>query len=406
MRSRAAAKERKLFSLAAVCLAASLLLVPLAEASRDLPISLSPALEPPIAIPEPTTAETSFELLTAGDRFLFAALSSLDEDEVAHLLERRRFRPVSATVSRDLASGVSTRLAQSISLGSGDLGWKSHQGDYFLEPDPLGPVDSPNLYQAFGFDGLNVVDPWGMLIAEEAQLDPGFRFYYHKGKKYQVSKTGLVFHVGLFGSTKAVLNDSDLTAAVYDQANRLRASMAAQGEGSETVVTAEDPQKDSRTEFCQEIWNTGPGIPSSFADTRETVETWAYCSGADPEAPFGRGPSGEPIVGGFAGFGMIGGPASSSKTKGVSWSSTRRRYWKETGPEGRVPRREVLVKKRKTGTIERRTESKELHHKEGRTGGDPHRKENLLEAWPTEHELIDAFRHTGYEVPKLSDFGA
>jgi RHS repeat-associated protein len=31
----------------------------------------------------------------------------------------------------------------------------------FLEPDPLGPVDSPNLYQAFGFDGLNVRDPWG-----------------------------------------------------------------------------------------------------------------------------------------------------------------------------------------------------------------------------------------------------
>jgi len=35
------------------------------------------------------------------------------------------------------------------------------QGDLFLEPDPLGPVDSPNLYQAFGFDGLNVRDPFG-----------------------------------------------------------------------------------------------------------------------------------------------------------------------------------------------------------------------------------------------------
>ncbi len=164
MRSRAAAKGRKLFSLAAACLAASLLLVPSAEASRDLPASLSPALEPPIAIPEPTTAETSFELLTAGDRFLFAALSSLDEDEVADLLERRRFRPLSAAVSRDLASGVSTRLAGSISLGSSDLGWKLHQGDYFLEPDPLGPVDSPNLYQAFGFDGLNLTDPFGLVL--------------------------------------------------------------------------------------------------------------------------------------------------------------------------------------------------------------------------------------------------
>jgi len=34
----------------------------------------------------------------------------------------------------------------------------------FLEPDPLGPVDSPNLYQAFGFDGLNVTDPYGLSL--------------------------------------------------------------------------------------------------------------------------------------------------------------------------------------------------------------------------------------------------
>jgi RHS repeat-associated protein len=32
----------------------------------------------------------------------------------------------------------------------------------FLEPDPLGPVDSPNLYAAFGFDALSVTDPWGL----------------------------------------------------------------------------------------------------------------------------------------------------------------------------------------------------------------------------------------------------
>jgi RHS repeat-associated protein len=31
----------------------------------------------------------------------------------------------------------------------------------FLEPDPLGPVDSPNLYQAFAFDALSVTDPFG-----------------------------------------------------------------------------------------------------------------------------------------------------------------------------------------------------------------------------------------------------
>jgi RHS repeat-associated protein len=40
----------------------------------------------------------------------------------------------------------------------------------FLEPDPLGPVDSPNLYQGFGFDGLNLVDPMG--LATDYNLSP------------------------------------------------------------------------------------------------------------------------------------------------------------------------------------------------------------------------------------------
>ncbi len=51
----------------------------------------------------------------------------------------------------------------------GSLGLYDHRARFyepgtqlFLEPDPLGPVDSPNLYQAFGFDGLNVVDPYGL----------------------------------------------------------------------------------------------------------------------------------------------------------------------------------------------------------------------------------------------------
>jgi len=50
----------------------------------------------------------------------------------------------------------------------GSLGLYDHRARFyepgtqlFLEPDPLGPVDSPNLYQAFGFDGMNVVDPFG-----------------------------------------------------------------------------------------------------------------------------------------------------------------------------------------------------------------------------------------------------
>jgi len=49
------------------------------------------------------------------------------------------------------------------------LGLYDHRARYyepatlsFLQPDPLGPVDSPNLYQAFGFDALNNTDPFGL----------------------------------------------------------------------------------------------------------------------------------------------------------------------------------------------------------------------------------------------------
>lgn len=42
---------------------------------------------------------------------------------------------------------------------------------HFIQPDPLGPVDSPNLYQAFGFDGLDVRDPWGLAeVLSQAEI--------------------------------------------------------------------------------------------------------------------------------------------------------------------------------------------------------------------------------------------
>ncbi len=40
--------------------------------------------------------------------------------------------------------------------------WYEPKSFRFLELDPLGPVDSTNLYQAFGFDGMNASDPMGM----------------------------------------------------------------------------------------------------------------------------------------------------------------------------------------------------------------------------------------------------
>jgi RHS repeat-associated protein len=51
----------------------------------------------------------------------------------------------------------------------------------FLEPDPLGPVDSPNLYQAFGFDGLNVTDPSGMETLKEIMAEGGLDLWDRGG---------------------------------------------------------------------------------------------------------------------------------------------------------------------------------------------------------------------------------
>jgi RHS repeat-associated protein len=48
--------------------------------------------------------------------------------------------------------------------------WYDPQLADFLERDPLGPVDSPNLYQAFGRNPINITDPQGL-------YEKDFHFY-------------------------------------------------------------------------------------------------------------------------------------------------------------------------------------------------------------------------------------
>lgn len=87
----------------------------------------------------------------------------------------------------------------------------------------------------------------------------------------------------------------------------------------------------------------------------------------------------------------------------TSWtSSDRKKAWIEKGrQDGKAPKREVLVQKRKTGEIEVKTESKELHHKKPRSQGGGNESDNLEEVWPSEHEAIDPNRHTGYDVLEI-----
>ena len=157
-------------------LLALLLTAPAAQATRTSPhLGALTAAELPPPLPSrsvlaagPTPA---LPLLSPKDRAISAALASLDEPERARLLGLRRFRltTAAAPLSRlePLVWGQKTASGRFFAPGAPNL-WEtrlfnpaSRQGDLFLEPDPLGPVDSPNLYQAFGFDGLNVRDPFG-----------------------------------------------------------------------------------------------------------------------------------------------------------------------------------------------------------------------------------------------------
>jgi len=98
------------------------------------------------------------------------------------------------------------------------------------------------------------------------------------------------------------------------------------------------------------------------------------------------------------------GPQGTTATAGdapKNWSAAREAYWKQHGPGGKAPTREVLVKDNKTGRIYQRTETKELHHLDPQRNNGSNAASNLKEVWPTEHGAIDPHRHPGYEVIKI-----
>jgi len=80
------------------------------------------------------------------------------------------------------------------------------------------------------------------------------------------------------------------------------------------------------------------------------------------------------------------------------WKSDRKKYWRKNGPNGKPPQREVRVKDRRTGREYDRIETKELHHIDPQRNNGSNQANNLKEVWPTEHEAIDPYRHTGYDI--------
>jgi len=68
--------------------------------------------------------------------------------------------------------------------------WYEPATQGFLQIDPLGPVDSPNLYQAFGFDAFNVTDPFGLQELEVSLVPDGSLLSYVQPEWVVDSETG------------------------------------------------------------------------------------------------------------------------------------------------------------------------------------------------------------------------
>lgn len=140
----------------------------------------------------------------------------------------------------------------------------------------------------------------------------------------------------------------------------------------------------------------------------------------DPEV--GRFITRDPIglLGGFNLYRYMPNPTSWIDPWGwLCWSSARKNYWKAEAQsptrkyspanmariaEGKAPRMEVEVVNRRTGLPETKEVSMELHHRDipQRVGGTGvHESANLDALTPWEHELVDPFRHTGYDLSKI-----
>ena len=192
-----AAKKRKIFSLAAAVLAAAAtLLAPApADASRYLPQLSQRAAPPPASLEDLAPGADAchipqLPLLTPADRRDLVDLAAGARLEA----QRLALRLASAELEWGLktASGGQTSGTEPNVRPSSDLGQKSHRPTFqglwtdpvsglsyarnrwydprnasWLSEDPLGAVDSPNLYAFVGWGPQSAVDPLGLCTVWE-----------------------------------------------------------------------------------------------------------------------------------------------------------------------------------------------------------------------------------------------
>jgi RHS repeat-associated protein len=106
--------------------------------------------------------------------------------------------------------------------------WYSPESGEWLSQDPLGNVDSDNLYAFNGFDPVNFVDPWGLEmggVAGPRELETGAKFFDQKPK---VNTDGLLELIAQ-EETASLLRQIDLNGGTASWA--AMAPGAAQGTG-------------------------------------------------------------------------------------------------------------------------------------------------------------------------------
>jgi filamentous hemagglutinin len=89
----------------------------------------------------------------------------------------------------------------------------------WLSEDPMGAVDSPNLYAFVGWGPQVGTDPMGLVLNREDLWDPSTFLYKHNGRYYQVSGTKLVWEVDINNhATHTVVKDAEVAGAVRELA--------------------------------------------------------------------------------------------------------------------------------------------------------------------------------------------
>jgi RHS repeat-associated protein len=264
----------------------------------------------------------------------------------------------------------------------------------FITRDPAGMIDGPNEYTYVNQNPWTRFDPEGLF----GWSDIGNYIVHMPGAILNdikdTSQLGYMGAVVMTSSQTTVLQKIEgaavMVSAVVDVASNFT---GIEGAGKAVVKdVAKDVAKDAIKSAAKDA--THDAVDSGVKTAaKEGTETGAAKIDEETEANDAKASSTPEKSA----------AATQDEAKKTSWTSTdRRNAWKDKGyADGKTPTREILAQDRKTGTISKKIESKELHHIEPRRNGGSNESSNLKEVWPSEHEAIDPHRHINYDVKKV-----